>query len=138
MLSLDYSVIVIFIFLWVLVYALNRVFFKRVRKVITERETKIQKNQESQQKAIDAYERSISEIEENLKAARAISDKTREELEKEALKEKNRLLEEINAECRSQVEKASQRLKEQMKRLKKRLETETEDLAERIEKRLLH
>jgi len=138
MLSLDYSVIVIFIFLWVLVYVLNRVFFKRVRKVITERETKIQNNQESQQKAIDAYERSINEIEENLKAARAISDKTREELEKEALKEKNRLLEEINAECRSQVEKASQRLKEQMKRLKKRLETESEDLAETIEKRLLH
>ena len=138
MLSLDYSVIFIFIFLWVLVYVLNRVFFKRVRKVITERETKIQNNQESQQKAIDAYERSINEIEENLKAARAISDKTREELEKGALQEKNRLLEEINTECRSQVEKASQRLKEQMKRLKKRLETETEDLAERIEKRLLH
>ena len=105
---------------------------------MTERETKIQKNQESQQKAIDAYERSIREVEENLKAARAISDKTREELEKEALQEKNRLLEEINAECRSQVEKASQRLKEQMKRLKKRLETESEDLAERIERRLLH
>jgi F0F1-type ATP synthase membrane subunit b/b' len=138
MLSLDYSVVVIFIFVWVLVYALNRIFFKRVRKVMTERETKIQKNQKSRQKAIDTYEKSINEIEENLKAARAISDKTREELEKEALQEKNRLLEEINAEYRSQVEKASQRLREQMKRLKKRLEIESEDLAERIEKRLLH
>ncbi|NIM90283.1 MAG: hypothetical protein GTO17_04965 [Candidatus Aminicenantes bacterium] len=138
MLSLDYSAIVIFISVWVLVYVLNRVFFKRVRKVMTERETKIQKNQESQQKAIEAYEQSINQIEENLKAARAISDRTREELEKEALQEKNRLLEEISLECRSQVEKASQRLEEQMKKLKKRLGKESEDLAERIEERLLH
>ncbi len=138
MLSLDYSVVVIFISVWVLVYVLNRVFFKRVRKVMTERETRIQKNKESHRKAIEAYEQSINEIEENLKAARAISDRTREKLEKEALGEKNRLLEEINAEYRSQVEKASRRLKEQMKTLKKRLGKESEDLAERIEKRLLH
>lgn len=105
---------------------------------MTERETRIQKNKESHRKAIEAYEQSINEIEENLKAARAISDRTREKLEKEALGEKNRLLEEINAEYRSQVEKASRRLKEQMKTLKKRLGKESEDLAERIEKRLLH
>jgi F-type H+-transporting ATPase subunit b len=138
MLSLDYSVIVIFIFVWVLVYVLNRIFFKRVRKVITGRETKIQKNQESRENAVDAYEQSINEIEENLKAAKAVADKTREELEKEALQEKKRLLEEINAECRGQVEKAKKQLKEKIKSSKKELESETEALAERIEERLLH
>jgi len=138
MLSLDYSVIVIFIFLWVLVYALNRIFFKPVRKVMTGRETKIQKNQESRDKAINAYEQSMSEIEENLRAAKAISDKTREELEKKALQEKNRLVEEISTECRSQVEKAKKQLKKQIKSSKKELDSETEVLAERIEERLLH
>ena len=138
MLSLDYSVIVIFIFVWLLVYALNRVFFKPVRRVMAEREDKIQKNQKSRDKSTNAYEKSVREIEENLKAAQAIADKTREELEREALLEKNRLLEEINAECRSQADKARKQLKEQMKSLKKELKSETEVLAERIEKRILH
>lgn len=105
---------------------------------MTEREDKIQKNQKSQEKSTNAYEQSIREIEENLKVAQAIADKTREELEKEALLEKKRLLEEINAECRSQAEKARKKLKQQMKSLKKELEPESEVLAERIEKRILH
>ena len=138
MLSLDYSVIVIFIFVLILVYALNRVFFKPIRKVMTGRETQIQKNQESREKAVNAYEQGINEIEENLKAAKALSDKIREELEKEALQEKKRLLEEINAECARQVEKAKKQLKEKIKSSKRELESETEVLAEKIEKRLLH
>ena len=105
---------------------------------MTGRETKIQKNQESRDKAINTYEQNMSEIEENLRAAKAISDKTREELEKEALQEKNRLVEEISTECRSQVEKAKKQLKNQIKSSKKELESETDVLAEMIEERLLH
>jgi len=105
---------------------------------MTGRETQIQKNQESREKAVNAYEQGINEIEENLKAAKALSDKIREELEKEALQEKKRLLEEINAECARQVEKAKKQLKEKIKSSKRELESETEVLAEKIEKRLLH
>jgi len=138
MLSIDASVIVIFVIIWVLVYVLSKKFFNPVRSVMAEREAKIQKNRESCEKVLKDYEQSINEIEENLRTAKATSDATREKFEEEAFLEKTRFLEEINSECRSQVKRARERLKKQIKSLEKELESEAKILAERIEQKLLH
>lgn len=138
MLSIDSSVIAIFIIIWILVLVLSKKFFKPVQRIMAEREAKIQKNRESSEKSLADYEKSMSEIEKKLREAKAISDAKKEELEKEALREKKRFLEEINAECRTQIEKARTRLIQQTNELKKELESEVEVLSERIEKKLVH
>lgn len=138
MLKIDASLIVIFLIVWILIFVLTRLFFKPLRKIMREREYKVQKGREAYQKSIEAYEKTVCEIEEKLKSAMAQSQQTKENIEREALKERERMLAEINAECRSQVEKAKKQLEKQMKSLKRELGSETRRMAERIEQKLLN
>jgi len=138
MLSIDSSAIVIFIIIWVLFLVLSKTFFNRLKGIMAEREANIRGNKESGEKMLQKYEQSINEIERSLKSAKAVSESTQEEFDKEAFKEKNRLLEEISKECKSQREKARKQLNEQIKSLKKELKSEAVILAEKIEEKLFH
>ena len=138
MLEVDLSVIAIYVIIWALVFVLTRVFFKPLRKILDERHANVQGNNEACQKSIEDYEKTVQEIEEGIKEAKAMSQTAKEDIEQEALKERERLLAEVSAECRSSVEKAKRQLEKQMKTLQKEMESRTAQLAERIEKRLLH
>lgn len=137
MLSIDASLIVIFLIVWVLVFILSRLFFRPLRRIIEERQTKVQEGKEACQKSIEDYEKAVSEIEERLKSAKAFSEKIKGSFEREALKERERILTEVNAEYRSQVEEARKKLEKQTHSLKRELDTEARNLAERIEQKLL-
>ncbi|MGB2843982.1 MAG: hypothetical protein WBC02_03905, partial [Candidatus Aminicenantaceae bacterium] len=115
MLQIDASLIVIFLIVWVLVFALSRLFFNPLRKVMRERATIIKENKESFQKSMEVYEQTISDIEERLKSAKSQAQQTKENIGNEALKEKERLLSEVNIEYRNQVKKAKKQLEKQMK-----------------------
>lgn len=138
MLNFSYSIVVIFIMILVLHFILSRIFFNPVRKIINEREYKLQENREACERTLQENEKRINEIEERLKSAKRTSDLTKQEFEKEAFEEKKRLLEEIHIESTDKVEKAKKQYEEQIKRLKKELESESEVFAKRIEKKLLH
>lgn len=138
MLDFDSSIIVVFVMIIVLHFVLSKVFFNPVRKIMEERKSRIRENRESCEKALQENEQRINEIEEKLRSAKKTSDLKKQEFEKEAFKEKNRLLEEIHIESRDKVEKAKKQFGEQIKSLKKELESESEIFAERIEQRLLH
>lgn len=103
-----------------------------------ERESNVKGKKEACQKSTEAYGQTVSEIEERLKSATAQSLQTKESIEREALKERARILEEITVECRDQVERAKKQLEKQMKSLKKKLDSETALLAGRIEQKLLN
>jgi len=138
MLDIDLSVIVIFLIVWLLVLVLKKIFFKPLRKTLDERHANVQGNKEACQKSIEDYEQTVQEIEERMKEAKAMSLAAKETIEREALRERERLLAEVSAECRNSVEEAKRRLEKQMKNLQKEMEARSERLAERIEKRLLH
>jgi len=138
MIKIDASLIFVFLIVWILVFVLSRIFFRPLRKLMQERENKVQGNKEVFQKAMEAFEQTASEIEKRIKSANARSLEIKEELEREALKERERILAEINAEYRAEVEKAKEKLEEQTERLKKELGSEAGRLAERIERKLLH
>lgn len=138
MLEVDLSVIAIYVIIWALVFVLTKIFFKPLRKILDERHANVQGNNEACQKSIEDYEKTVQEIEEGIKKAKAMSQTAKEDIEQEALKERERLLAEVSAECRSSVEKAKRQLEKQMKTLQKEMESRTAQLAERIEKRLLH
>jgi F-type H+-transporting ATPase subunit b len=137
MLHVDAGLIVIFVVVWILVVMLNKVYFRPLRRVMNQRNREITDNQKASQQALEGYEQTLGKIKEDIQTAKSSARTTREALEREALKEKERLLAEISKECRSNVEKAKKELDQQVARLKKELEPQSEKIAGRIEKRLL-
>ncbi|NIM57882.1 MAG: hypothetical protein GTO16_02925 [Candidatus Aminicenantes bacterium] len=137
MIEIDASFIAIFIIVWILVFVLSRVFFNPLRKIMEEREDKVKGRQEAFRESTEVYEKTVYEIEERLKSARILSEQTKDNLKHEALKERERMLEDISTEYRNQVEKAQQELEKQTASLRRELSAEAESLAERIEQKLL-
>ncbi|MCK4645715.1 MAG: ATP synthase F0 subunit B [Candidatus Aminicenantes bacterium] len=137
MLQIDVSLIVVFLIVWVLVFFLSRLFFNPLRKIMQERNDKIQGGSEARRKSTETYEQTVNEIEERLKSARALSQQAMEKIEREAAAERERLLAEISEESRHKVEEAKKQLEDQIIGLKRKLESDASDLAERMERRLL-
>ena len=138
MLSIDLTFAVIFLLVWVLVLILSRVFFKPVGRMMEERGSRSRANKEAARKALDALTQDLRKIEESLKEAKAASDKIRESLEIEALKERTRLLSDLHAESRGQVEKAREEITEEIGRLKSELAGEVERLSGEVERKVLN
>lgn len=138
MLDLNASFLIIFAIVWILFFVLKKLFFNPLQKVRGERESLIKQNKEASAVAQAEYERTLSEIDEQIKKARAEALAARDKLEAEAQKEKERLISDVSRESRTQVEKAKEDLERQMKGLLKDMEAKSELLAETIEKRLLH
>ncbi|MDH4196672.1 MAG: ATP synthase F0 subunit B [Candidatus Aminicenantes bacterium] len=138
MLSIDASLIVVFVLVWILVLVLSRVFFKPVIRVMRERETRIAKDKDETRQALEAYAEDLRRIEEGLKEARLEAARIRESAAEGSQREKARLLQEVNAERRAQVDKARAELQAEVERLKKELEARTDDLAGEVERRLLN
>jgi F-type H+-transporting ATPase subunit b len=137
MLQLDVSLIVVFLIVWILVFFLSRLFFNPLRKIMQERNDKVQGGNEAYRKSTETYDQTVNEIEERLKSARALSQQAMEKIEREAAAERERLLAEISEESRHKVEEAKKQLEDQIIGLKRKLESDASDLAERMEHRLL-
>ncbi len=138
MLSISGNVIIVFLIVWILVFVLTRVFFNPVRRVRDERRKEIQGNKKAYEDAVTSQQKGIQEIELAIKQAKAAAESARETLLAEGLKEKNRMLAEMSAEYKGQVEKARADLDRTIKDLKGKLESETSALAEAIEKKFLN
>ena len=138
MLAIDLTFIVIFLLVWALVLVLTRVFFKPVGRILEKRRGRESADRDAAKAAIEAGERDLRRIEDELREARASSERMREELEAQALAEKARLIAEVQADARDRIEKAKAELEEQVRRLKEQLEGEAGRLAERIEKKVVH
>jgi len=138
MLSIDITFAVIFLLVWVLVLILSRVFFKPVGRMMEERRSRSRENKEAARKALDALTQDLRKIEESLKEAKAASEKIRESLEIEALKERTRLLSDLHVESRRQVEKAREEINGEISRLKSELAGEVERLSGEVERKVLN
>ena len=134
----DATVLITFALVWILVLVLARVFFKPVGRILGERASRIEKAKAEAETALAATEEDLRLVEEGLRKARAASAEIWEEAEREALKEKSRLIQEVQAECRAQVEKAKQELARHVELLKKELDSGTERMADDIERRILN
>jgi F0F1-type ATP synthase membrane subunit b/b' len=102
-----------------------------------QRESGIAADRNARQHALESYEKSVADIESALKDARAAAESARSRLEQDALREKNKLLTEISAECRHQVEQARIDLERTTRELQSGLARQAPNLAEQIEKKLL-
>jgi F-type H+-transporting ATPase subunit b len=137
MLQIDPSIILVFAIVWVLVLVLTKTVFNPIRRVMRDRDEGIKTDREAGERAEQEYTDSLQRIEDDIKKARAAAYAIQDSLEKEALKEKEKLLTEVSQECRTQVDEARQELQKQVKDLKSDLEKESARLAEKIEEKLL-
>jgi F-type H+-transporting ATPase subunit b len=137
MLSINATALVVFAVVWILVLVLTRIFFKPILRVLDERAARIAKDKEAAEGARKASEADLKRIEDGLKEARASAAAIRNTAETEALKDKSRLVREVQAEGRAEVEKAKAELAREIETLKKELDKHTEEIAETIEKRIL-
>lgn len=133
----DISALVVFALVWVLVIVLSRVFFKPLTRIIDERRNRLDADRKAAEEAVERTERDIRRIEDGLKEARAAAENLREKAEIEALREKTRIVQEVQAEGRARVEEAKRELEEKVEQLKKELDAKTEELAVEIEKKLM-
>ncbi len=131
------SVIVVFLLVWILVIVLSKVFFRPVRKVMGERESRVRRDEEVCQRALTEAEENLRRIEDSIRSATSRAEALSQEMESQALKEKSRLIAEVGQEYRNQVEQAKKQLDEQVQLLKRDLSARAEGLSEKIEKRLL-
>jgi F-type H+-transporting ATPase subunit b len=129
--------IVVFLVVWILVLVLTRIFFKPVLRILDERSGRIARDKAAANEALEATSRDLRRVEEGLKEARAAAEGIRDKAETEALNEKSRLVREVQAEGRAEVEKAKQELLREVETLKKELDARTAEIAETIEKRIL-
>lgn len=137
MLSINATALIVFAVVWVLVLVLTRIFFKPVLRILDERAGRIAKDRAAADEALKAHEADLRRIEEELKEARAAADALRDKAETEALKDRSRLVREVQASSRAEVEKAKAELGREMEALKKELDAWTGEIAETIEKRIL-
>jgi F-type H+-transporting ATPase subunit b len=137
MLSINATAIVVFAVVWILVLVLTRIFFKPVLRILDERAGRIARDKAAASESQGATEKDLRRIEEGLKEARAAADAIRSSAETEALKEKSRLVREVQAEGRAEIEKAKTELLRELESLKKDLDKHTEEIAETIEKKVL-
>lgn len=137
MLSINATALVVFAVVWILVLILTRIFFKPILRILDERAARIAKDKAAADGARESYEEDLKRIEDGLKEARAAADAIRSGAEAEALKDKSRLVREVQAEGRAEVERAKAELLRETEALKKDLDKRTEEIAEAIEKRVL-
>ncbi len=137
MIQIDASLLIVFFIVWILVFALTRLFFNPLKKVIKDRQDGIEKNRAAGEKSMEAVKLTVQKIEEELKSAKAQSQKIKENFEKKALEERERTLAGVSAEWRSEIDKAKKQLKVEARKLREDLEPETLRLAETIEDKFL-
>lgn len=137
MLELDASALVVFAIVWVVVLILSKIFFKPILRILDERADRIARDKAAAEGARQAYDADLKRIEDGLKEARAAAEAIRANAEAEALKDKSRLVREVQAEGRAEVERAKAELRRETDQLKKELDQRTEEIAETIEKRIL-
>jgi F-type H+-transporting ATPase subunit b len=137
MLKIDPSIIIVIIIVWILVAVLTKTVFNPIRRVVNDRNRRIQTDREAGEEAAEAYQNNLQKIEEDIKRAKASAFSIRDRLEKEAAKDRERMLSEVSQACRERVDQARQELKQQVQDLKSELKRESEQLAEKIEERLL-
>jgi F0F1-type ATP synthase membrane subunit b/b' len=138
MLAVDATLFIVFFIVWILLFALKKVFFKPITGIIARREETIAGNLKAGEVAKTQVEANIAKIEENLKAARLSAKETQEQFAAEALREKEEMLQEIGKECRVKVNEAREQLEKKVDELKEDLAAESQVLSEKIEKRLLN
>ncbi|PIP39190.1 MAG: ATPase [Desulfobacterales bacterium CG23_combo_of_CG06-09_8_20_14_all_51_8] len=137
MVSLNATVFIQIINFLVLIWALNTVFYKPIRRILSQRNEKIS----GLEKGIDKFEHDAVEkdlaLKSGIKQARENGLRNKEDLEAEAREEEKKIIEKINEKARADLEVIRAKITREAESARVTLLKEVDGFADDISRRIL-
>jgi len=137
MVSLDSTVIIQIINFLILIWALNTVLYKPVRRILSQRNEKIS----GLENGIDQSEQNATEkdlaLKSGIKQARENGLREKEAFENEGRAEEKKIIEKINDKARADLAEIRERIAQEAKEARQALLKEVDGYAEEISRRIL-
>ncbi len=137
MVNLDSTVIIQIINFLVLIWALNTVFYKPIRRILSQRNQKIT----GLENGIDQSEQNATEkdlaLKSGIKLARENGLTKKEVFEKEARAEEKKIIEKINDKARADLAEIREKIAQEVQEARLSLLKEVDGFAEDISRRIL-
>ena len=133
----DGSLIVVLVLFVIFAFALNRLLFRPIGRVLDERETLIEGSTNEARAARRMYDARLAEYELSIRQARAEGYHLAEQERTAALDARRRVIDEAKAQAHEQIEGAKQEIEQQVVQSRATLESESRQIAERISRTVL-
>ena len=137
MVNVNYSLIIQIINFIFLIWALNLVLYRPIRRVIHQRNEKV----EGLEEGIKNYEQDVVDkdkaISDGIKQAREKGAEEKEALENEAREQEKQKIAEIHEKARQEIEQVREQIGRDMDATRQSLETEVDQFADEISQKIL-
>ncbi len=132
MISIDGSLIIIIAIIGFLIFALNRLFFRPVQRVMEERERRISGPQQEAKRILDDHDKQLASLQAATSKARREANLYKAQFREKAREESEKVVEASNTEGRQRLERESALLGEQKKHVRNELTAHIQTLANKI------
>jgi F-type H+-transporting ATPase subunit b len=137
MIELDWTLFVQIINFLVLVYLLNMVLFRPIRRVIQDRQARLTMFEEDISGLADNQQGILGEVEGQLTAARREGLGLREKLRQEGSQEESSLLEQVKKEVDAEWTRVEAKIKEDVAQAREALRAQAQDFATALSAKIL-
>jgi F-type H+-transporting ATPase subunit b len=137
MISIDYSLFIQIVNFVVLIFILNAIFYKPIRKILLERKKKIQGYEEGIQQLHDDAAESEKTFQKTVGEAKTKGFQEKEALRQAGQEEEQRLLDEINEKAQADLEAVRAQIAKDAEAAKVSLRGETEAFSAAIAQKIL-
>ena len=136
MLSINYTLLIYMVNFLALIFILNAILYKPIRKMLDKRANEISGSEEMIQDFLKKFDRSSDELQENMVGARKEGSAEREELKKQGLEREKELIQQAVASTGEKMTEAKKRIESDILSVRQALESEmsafSKDLAEKV------
>jgi F-type H+-transporting ATPase subunit b len=137
MIALDWTLFVQIINFLVLVYLLNMVLFRPIRRVLLERQARLNAYEDEIAGLGDNQQGILGEVDQQLAAARREGLGLREKLRQEGSQEESSLLEQVKKEVDAEWTKVEAKIKQDMAQAREALRAQAQDFATALSAKIL-
>jgi F-type H+-transporting ATPase subunit b len=137
MIEINLTIVIQVLQFLILIFILNRLLFKPITQVMTERKAKISAWEDKTQKLQESARVQLERYENQLREERAQALKRQEELTKELKKKEEENLQTVSAEAAGLVASAQQALVEETERLRLELRHQAVELSQILAEKVL-
>ena len=137
MIALDWTLFVQIINFLVLVYLLNMVLFKPIRRVLLERQARLTAYEDEIAGLGDNQQGILGEVDQQLATARREGLGLREKLRQEGSQEESSLLEQVKKEVDAEWTKVEAKIKKDMAKAREALRAQAQDFATALSAKIL-
>jgi F-type H+-transporting ATPase subunit b len=137
MIELDWTLFVQIINFLVLVFLLNMVLFRPIRRILLARQARLTAYEEDIVGLADSQQGILGEVEQQLAAARREGLGLREKLRQEGSQEEGSLLEQVKQEVDAEWTKVEAKIKKDMAKAREALRAQAQDFATALSTKIL-